>query len=60
MVKNLLAVLETWVHSLDQEDRLEKGSQNIYSGDGNGYLPQYFARISWTEKPVGHRRVGHG
>ena len=31
MVKNLPAVQETWVHSLDREDPLEKGMATQYS-----------------------------
>ena len=31
MVKNLAAVLETWVHSMGQEDTLEKGMATLSS-----------------------------
>ena len=56
MVKNLPAVRETWVISLDREDSLEKGiaiHSNILAW-----------RISWTEEPDGlqsmwSQRVGH-
>ena len=56
MVKNLLAMQETWVQSLGQEDPLEKGMaihSNILSW-----------RIPWTEEPGGlqsrgSQRVGH-
>ena len=55
-VKNLLAMKETWVQSLGQEDLLEKGMatrSNILAW-----------RIPWTEEPgglqsMGLRRVGH-
>ena len=45
MVKNLLAVQETWFPSLRQEDPLEKGiatDSSIFSW-----------RIPWTEEPGG-------
>ena len=56
MVKNLLAMQETWVQSLGQEDPLEKGMaihSNILSW-----------RIPWTEETGGlqsrgSQRVGH-
>ena len=56
MVKNLPAMQETWVPSLDQEDPLEKGmatQTNILAW-----------RIPWTEEPdglqsMGSQRVGH-
>ena len=50
MVKNLPAVRETWVISLDQEDSLEKGiaiHSNILAW-----------RISWTEEPGGLQSMG--
>ena len=43
MVKNLLAMQETWVQSLGEEDPLEKGMA-IYSGILSW-------RILWTEEP---------
>jgi len=43
MVKNLLAMQETWVQSLGEEDPLEKGMA-IYSGILSW-------RIPWTEEP---------
>ena len=56
MVKNLLAMQETQVRTLGQEDPLEKGkatSSSILAW-----------RIPWTEEPgglqsMGSRRVGH-
>ena len=56
MVKNLPAVRETWVISLDREDSLEKGIA-IHSSI-------LAWRISWTEEPgglqsMGSQRVGH-
>ena len=55
MVKNLLAMRETWVQSLVWEDPLEKGMA-IHSSIA--------WRIPWTEEPgglqfVGSQRVGH-
>ena len=56
MVKNVLAMLETWVRSLCQEDPLEKG------------MATYFSILAWripgTEQPgrpqsMGLQRVGH-
>ena len=56
VVKNLLAMQETWVPSLGQEDPLEKG------------MPTHSSvltwRIPWTEEPgglqsMGSQRVGH-
>ena len=50
MVKNLPAVRETWVISLDREDSLEKGiaiHSNILAW-----------RISWTEEPGGLQSMG--
>ena len=43
MVKNLLAVQETWVQSLDPENPLEKGMTNHFS------IPAW--RIPWMEEP---------
>ena len=56
MVKNLPALLETWVPSLGQEDPLEKGMAT--------YSCILAWRISWTEEPgglqsMGSQRVGH-
>ena len=56
MVKNLLAMQETWVQSLGQEDPLEKGMATH---------PSISAwRIPWTEEPgqlqsMGSQRVRH-
>ena len=55
MVKNLPAVQETWVRSLDQEDPLEKGMAICSS--------ILAWRIPWTEdtgelQPMGLQRVG--
>ena len=50
MVKNLPAVRETWVISLDREESLEKGiaiHSNILAW-----------RISWTEEPGGLQSMG--
>ena len=57
MVKNLPAMKETLVHSLGQEDPLEKGM-----GTHSNILAW---RIPWTEEPGGlqsrgSQRVGHG
>ena len=56
MVKNLPAMWETWVRSLDWEDTLEKGMA-IHSSILAG-------RITWTEEPgglqlTGLQKVGH-
>ena len=56
MVKNLLAMLETWVWSLGGEYPLEKGMATHSSMLG--------WRIPWTEEPgwlqsMGSQRVGH-
>ena len=56
MVKNLPAMLETWVQSLGQEDPLEKGLATHSS--------ILAWRIPWTEEPgvlqsVRSQRVGH-
>ena len=45
MVKNLLAMQETWVHSLGGEDPLEKGM------DTHSSILAW--RIPWTEEPGG-------
>ena len=55
-VKNLPAMLETWVQSLDQEDALEKGVATL-----NSILVW---RIPWIEEPGGLQsmrlqRAGH-
>ena len=56
VVKNLLAMQETWVSSLGQEDPLEKG------------MPTHSSVLAWripqTEEPgglqsMGSQRVGH-
>ena len=51
MVKNQLAMQETCVHSLCQEDPQEEGTA-IYSSI-------LAWRIPWTEKPGGLRPRGH-
>ena len=56
MLKNLPAVQKTRVHSLDQEDPLEKGMATHSS--------ILAWRIPWTEEPDGlqvmkSQRVGH-
>ena len=56
MVKNLLAMWETWVRSLGWEDPLEKGK-----GTHSSILAW---RIPWTEGPgglqsMGSRRIRH-
>ena len=56
MVKNLPTMQETWIHSLGQEDPLEKGMASF------SYILAW--RIPWTEEPgglqsVGSWRVGH-
>ena len=56
MVKNLPAMLETWVQTLGQEDPMEKGMATHSS--------ILAWRIPWTEKPgglqsMGSQRVGH-
>ena len=56
MVKNLPAMQDTWVQSLDWEDPLEKGMATH---------PSILAwEIPWTEEPgrlqsMGSQRVGH-
>ena len=57
MIKNLPAMKETRVHSLGQEDPLEKGM-----GTHSNILAW---RIPWTEEPgglqsMGSQRVRHG
>ena len=56
MVKNLPAMLETWVRSLGWEDAMEKGMANHSS--------ILTWRIPWTEEPsklqsMGLQRVRH-
>ena len=56
MVKNLPTMQETWIHSLGQEDPLEKGMASF------SYILAW--RIPWTEDPgglqsLGSWRVGH-
>ena len=56
MVKNLPAVRETWLQSLDPEDPLEKEMATHSSILG--------WKIPWTEKPggiqsMGSQRLGH-
>ena len=55
-VKNLPAMLETWVGSLGWEDSLEKGTATHFS--------TLARRIPWTEElgmlpPMGSQRVEH-
>ena len=50
MVKNLPAMWETWVRSLDREDPLEKGMATHSS--------TLAWRIPWTEKPGGLQSMG--
>ena len=57
MLKNLPAMQETWVRSLNQEDSLDKGMANHSS------ILAWI--IPWTEEPgglqsVGSQRVRHG
>ena len=56
MVKNLHAMWETWIQSLDWEDPLEKGKATHSS--------ILAWRIPWTEEPgrlqpMGSQRIGH-
>ena len=56
MVKNLLAMQETWVRSLGQEDPLKDGMAT--------YSSILAWRILWTEEPgrlqsMGLQRIGH-
>ena len=50
MVKNLPAMLETWVRPLGWEDPLEKGEATLST-----ILAQ---RIPWTIQSMGSQRVG--
>ena len=50
MVKNLLAVQETWVRSLGQEDPLEDEMAT--------HASTLAWEISWTEKPGGLQSMG--
>ena len=50
MVKNLPAMQETWVRSLDCEDPLEKGKA--------AHSSIWAWRIPWTEEPGGLKSVG--
>jgi len=50
MVKNLPAMLETWVQSLGQEDALEKGMATRCS--------TLAWRIPWTEESGGLQPMG--
>ena len=50
MVKNLLAVQETWVRSLGREDPLEKGMSTHSNILAWG--------IPWTEEPGGPQSMG--
>ena len=50
MVKNLLAMQETWVQFLGWEDLLEKGTATHFS--------ILACRIPWTEKPGGLQSMG--
>ena len=47
LVKNLPAVQETWVQSLDWEDPLEKGEDT------------HSSILAWTVQAMGSQRVGH-
>ena len=51
LVKNLPAVLETWVQSLDWEDSLEKGAATHSS--------ILAWRIPWTVWSMGLQRIGN-
>ena len=56
MVKNVPAMQETWVQSLDQEEPLEKEMATHFS--------ILAWRMTWTEEPgglqfMGLQRVGH-
>ena len=50
MVKNLLAIWETWFRSLGWEDTLEKGMATHSS--------VLAWRIPWTEEPGGLQSIG--
>ena len=56
MVKNLLAMRETWVQSLGREDPLEEGMATHFS-----ILAWKITldRGAWWAKVVGSQRVGH-
>ena len=49
-VRNLPAIQETWVRSLNQKDPLEKGM--------SAYSSILAWRIPWTEKPGGLQSMG--
>ena len=51
LVKNLFAILETWVQSLDWEDPLEMGKAP--------YSSILAWRIPWTVQSTGSQKVGH-
>ena len=51
MVKNLPAMLETWVRSLGREYPLEKGMET--------HSTILAWRIPWTEEPGGYNSRGH-
>ena len=51
LVKNLPAMRETWVRSLDWEDPLEKGRAT--------HVSILAWRIPWTLQSTGLQRVGH-
>ena len=50
LVRNLPAIWETWVRSLDSEDPLEEGTATYSS------IPAW--RIPWTEEPGGLQFMG--
>ena len=50
MVKNLLAMQETWIRSLDLEDTLKK--------DMATYSSILAWRVLWTEEPGGLQSMG--
>ena len=49
-INNLPAIQETWVHSLGQDDPLEKGMAT--------YSSIIAWRIPWTEEPGGLQSMG--
>ena len=51
MEKNLSAMGEIWVQSLDEEDPLENGTAT------NSSILAW--RIPWTEEPGGPQSMGH-
>ena len=54
MVKNLPAVQETWVWSLDQEDPLQKEMEATIFYIKSSLLPSILAwEIPWTKEPGG-------